>query len=246
MSTTELMKAEQTAVVAAPAAIPADMAAMIERLALSPDVDVAKLDALIRLNERVMDRAAEAEFNAAFVPMQAELGTIPELSKTDKTSYAAREDIIDRARPVLGKYGFGLSFRTEWPAAKTVKVVGILTHTAGHSRTSEFISEADASGSKNAIQALGSTVEYGRRYTTVDLLNIVTRKADDDGQRAARAEGPDGYEDWWTDMTATAANGGAALEAAWNASKKLFKEFTLNKRKAEWIALKAKASKVTA
>lgn len=226
-------------------ALAPDLASMVERALTDPNFDVTKLDALIRLNERVMDRAAEAEFNAAFVPMQADLQTIPELSKTDKTSYAAREDIVDRARPVLGRHGFGLSFRTEWPGSKTVRVVGILTHTAGHSRTSEFIAEADQTGSKNAIQALGSTVEYGRRYTTVDLLNIVTRKADDDGQRSGQPGAPDGFDDWWTDMQATAGEGGSSLEDAWKKSPKGLKEFTLNHRKSEWAALKAKAAKVT-
>lgn len=243
---TELMQHPPTEITAQRSnALAPDLASMVERALTDPNFDVTKLDALIRLNERVMDRAAEAEFNAAFVPMQAELQTIPELSKTDKTSYAAREDIIDRARPVLGKHGFGLSFRTEWPGPKMVKVVGILTHTAGHSRTSEFIAEADQTGSKNAIQALGSTVEYGRRYTTVDLLNIVTRKADDDGQRSGQPGAPDGFDDWWTDMQATASEGGSALEDAWKKSPKALKEFTLNHRKAEWGQIKAKAAKVT-
>ncbi len=226
--------------------MPSEMAAMIERLATNPDVDVTKLDALIRLNERVMDRAAEAEFNAAFVLMQAELGTIPELSKTDKTTYAAREDIVDVARPVLGRHGFGLSFQTQWPGAKTVKVVGILTHAAGHSRQTEFIAEADQTGSKNAIQALGSTVEYGRRYTTVDLLNIVTRKADDDGNRAARTEKPAppaGYDDWLADMVAAADEGYKAFSDAWNKSAKDRRDY-INKHDKQAInSLRAKAQK---
>src|SRR6185295_6009416 len=50
----------------------------------------------------------------------------------------------------------------------------------GHERTSEFLADADTSGSKNAIQARGSAVSYGHRYTTKDLLNITTREAADD------------------------------------------------------------------
>lgn len=243
---TELVTKSDAALIVRANALPPDMAALIERVLTDPTADVSKLDALIKLNERVMDRAAEAEFHAAFVPMQAQLQTVRELSRTDKTSYAAREDIVDIARPVLAEHGFGLSFRTEWPSARTVKVVGILTHTAGFSRTSEFLAEADATGSKNAIQALGSAVEYGRRYTTVDLLNIVTRKADDDGERTGHASAPEGFALWWDDLSSTADEGSAALEAAWKQSPKAIKEYTLNKRKSEWSALKSKAAKVHA
>lgn len=245
MSTDLIVKPDE-AVTTQRAALAPDLAVMFERVLTDASVDVAKLDALIRLNERVMDRAAEADFNAAFVPMQAELQTIKELSKTDKGTYAAREDIVDVSRPVLGRYGFGLSFRTEWPGPKTVKVVGILTHTSGHSRTSEFLADADQTGSKNAIQALGSAVEYGRRYTTVDLLNIVTRKADDDGQRAASAPEPEGFASRWDDISAAADEGTPALEEAWGKAPRLFKEFVQNHRKAEWSKLKAKAAKVRA
>jgi hypothetical protein len=38
----------------------------------------------------------------------------------------------------------------------------------------------DSSGSKNAVQAIGSTTSYGRRYAASMLLNIVTRGEDDD------------------------------------------------------------------
>lgn len=243
MSTDLIVKPDE-AVTTQRAALAPDLAVMFERVLTDASIDVSKLDALIRLNERVMDRAAEADFNAAFVPMQAELQTIKELSKTDKGTYAAREDIVDVSRPVLGRYGFGLSFRTEWPGPKTVKVVGILTHTSGHSRTSEFLADADQTGSKNAIQALGSAVEYGRRYTTVDLLNIVTRKADDDGQRSSQVAAPDGFDLCWKALEGAATGGAAELEAAWGKTQRPIKEFVLNHRKAEWAALKSSAQKV--
>ncbi len=45
----------------------------------------------------------------------------------------------------------------------------------------------DATGSKNAVQAIGSSTAYGRRYTACALLNISSRlsaDADDDGKAA--------------------------------------------------------------
>ena len=45
----------------------------------------------------------------------------------------------------------------------------------------------DTSGSKNAIQAVGSSISYGKRYTAGALLNLTSRGEDDDGIAAATA-----------------------------------------------------------
>jgi hypothetical protein len=134
--------------------------------------------------------------------MQAEIPTIAERGKTDKTTYATLEDIIAAVRPVLHKHGFALSHETDWPDPKTVKVIGILQHKDGHSRRSVFLSAADTTGSKNAIQALGSAMSYGRRYTSMDLLNITTRALDDDGGATGKPAPPEGYAEWLGEMSA--------------------------------------------
>lgn len=217
------------------------MLPMIERLAAMPEFDVAKLEKLIEMQERILDRNAESAFNAAFADMQADIPTITEKKKTDKGKYAPREDIVEVVRPILKRFGFSLSFRTEWPEKKLVKVVGILTHREGHARMSEFLSEADQSGSKNAVQALGSTVEYGRRYTTTDLLNIASRGADDDGERASAPEPPAGFEEWLMDMETVASEGLTKLQDTWNKSKREYREYTTRHRRDQWDALKRKA-----
>ena len=56
---------------------------------------------------------------------------------------------------------------------------GDLTHARGHSEKVWLQASRDDSGNKNAIQALGSTISYGRRYTTCDLLNITSRLPQD-------------------------------------------------------------------
>ena len=139
---------KQVALVPAAEAPPADgFVAMVERLASNPQVDVAKLERLLDMQERILNRGAESAFNTAFAQMQGEVETVIERGRTDKGAYAKLEDIIDTVRPVLQRHGFSLSYRTEWPE-KRVRVVGILTHAAGHARTSEFLADADTSGSK--------------------------------------------------------------------------------------------------
>lgn len=201
---------------------------MFERLATNKDVDVAKLEKLIQLQEHILAHEARAAFNRAFSAMQAEIPAIVETASGDggKWHYAPLEDIQKAVRPILERHGFGLSFRTEW-LDRQIKVIGILTHRDGHERTSEFVADADGSGSKNAIQARGSAVSYGRRYTTRDLLNITTRGADDDGHTAVPPKSetpkpptthPAGYLAWLDGLRAAAMRGTAALEAAWDAA----------------------------
>jgi hypothetical protein len=214
---------------------------MFERLAKDPAVDVDKLQRLIDMQKDILRVDAEAAFNASFVQMQPKIPTIAEKAKTDKTTYAPLEDIIEIVRPILSAHNFTLSFRTEWPEPQTVKVTGILTHQQGHSRTSEFIASADKSGSKNDIQAYGSSVSYGKRYTTKDLLCIVTRKEDDDGTKAGAADrkSPDGFGKWLEHMKGTVAkNGVQAVSAAWENSDPAFRKHI---KVVDWEAIKADA-----
>jgi hypothetical protein len=205
-----------------------------ERLATNKDVDVAKLERLIAMQKDILAHEARAAFNRAFASMQSEIPSIVERSQGDggKWSYAPLEDIQTIVRPILERHGFGLSFRTEWPD-RQIKVIGILTHRDGHERTSEFLAEADTSGSKNAIQARGSAVAYGRRYTTKDLLNITTRGADTDGVAPrpvametpkAPTTHPAGYLAWLDTLRQTAMLGTAALERAWYEAPKAFRQ----------------------
>lgn len=221
----------------------ANLVLMFERLATNPDVDVAKLERLIAMQERILAHNAEAAFNSAFAVMQAQIPTITEKGVTNNGKYAKLEDIVDVVRPILSLHGFSLGFRTEWPDKATVRVIGILTHRDGHSRQSEFLSSADSSGNKNAIQGLGSAVSYGHRYTTKDLLNITSRGEDDNGQATGRstAPAPAGYDDWLTDLTAAADTGYAALEKAFKASKPEFRDYCTKRDAISLAKLKTKA-----
>lgn len=233
----------EKAVALLPAAPGDPVVQMIERLAANPDVDVTKLERLIEMQKDILLVNAKAAFNAAFSRMQSDLPTVDERGRGDKgSSYAELEDIIEAVRPVLGRHGFSLSHRSEF-TDKTVKVIGILTHEQGYSRESEFLSAADTSGSKNAIQALGSAVSYGRRYTTKDLLNIATRREDDDGKKSGTAAQPEGFATWMEDMRAASLMGVKALEKAWGNAPKEFKQAI---RALDWEELKVVARKAGA
>ena len=227
------------------------LAVVIERLAANPSVDVAKLEKIIDLQERILRHEAEAAFNAAFAAMQPEIPVIIEHQIGDggKWSYAPLEDIVAPLRPILARHGFSLSHETQWPDGKTIKVIGHLTHRNGHARRSEFQSQADNSGSKNTIQALGSSVAYGKRYTTKDLLCIVTKGEDDDGETSEKnkqPESPEGYDAWFATLEGIVTEGMPAFSAAWNKSPENFRSFLSKTAPKVLAALKTKAGKVRA
>lgn len=159
---------------------------VIERAATNPQVDIDKMERLIQMQERIMDRNAKAAYSAALASMQPELPVIKErgaidLGRGPKQKYALWEDINDAIKPVLAKYGFALTFRTGQADGK-ITVTGILTHREGHSEETTMHLPADTSGSKNAVQAVGSSTSYGKRYTATALLNLTSRGEDDDGK----------------------------------------------------------------
>lgn len=167
---------------------------VFERMARDPKLTVEKLGELIRLQREIMDTEAKAAFEAAYARMKPEIpaiekrGIIRNKEGKIQSRYSKYEDIRDVVDPILLRHGFHTHNATEWPETGTLEVVSYLTHDRGHSRESRFRTTADASGGKNAIQGLGSGVSYGKRYTLIDLLAIVCKGQDDDGQAHGRAE----------------------------------------------------------
>jgi|GEM_PF-588120 len=162
---------------------------VIERAARDPNVDIAKMERLFELHERVQARNAKIAYNTALAELQPLLPVISErgkiLNRNNETqsTYAYWEDVNEAIRPLLAEHGFGLSFRTG-KAGSDITVTGILSHRDGHSEETTISLPADGSGSKNAVQAVASSTSYGKRYTAFALLNITTKGEDDDGKSA--------------------------------------------------------------
>ncbi len=182
----EIKGIQDKSVALVPSAVPMSI---LERLAKDRTVDVGKLERIIELQKDLRSVDAKMQFDSAFTDMQAELPTIRKRGQIKvgaqvRSLYAKLEDIHQAVKPILVAHGFSLRHRTEWPADKpgTIRVIGILAHRAGHSEESAFESPSDASDHRSFIQSMGSTVSYGRRYTTIDLLNLTLVGFDNDGQ----------------------------------------------------------------
>lgn len=198
---------------AEPIEVMAGLLAVIERAARDPNVDIDKMERLLQMQERVQERNAKTAYFEAMSAMQPNLPTIDENGNIKNKSggvqstYALWEDINEVIKPILSEYGFSLTFRGR-NTDREVTTVGVLTHCLGYSETSEISLPRDESGSKNIVQSIGSSKSYGKRYAAFDLLNITTRKEDDDGYSTgqprsklekavdAPVKGERGHPDW--------------------------------------------------
>ena len=157
---------------------------VIERAVLNPQVDIDKMERLLQMQERVLDRQALMAYSAAMAAMQTELPSIVERGQGNNGAYATLEDIVDTVRPIMQKHGFAVSFRIQ-TQERGIQITGVLMHQEGHREETSMLLPADTSGSKNAVQAFGSSTSYGKRYVLCALLNITTRGQDDNGHAAA-------------------------------------------------------------
>ncbi|MFW4681558.1 ERF family protein [Pseudomonas aeruginosa] len=153
---------------------------VIQKAASDPSCDIEKLERLMAMHERMQAKQAEQQYTEALAAMQQELPAIAERGDANgRYSYALWEDINERLKPILAKHGFALTFRTP-RNEKGVEVEGVLSHRGGHSERTSMLLPADTSGNKSAVQAVASSVSYGKRYTAGALLNYTTHGEDDD------------------------------------------------------------------
>lgn len=157
---------------------------LIEKIALDPNADVSKLEKMIELQERVMDRQAKEQFNAAMLSFQIEKPILEKASKGHNSKYAKLEYIQSVIEPVLRKFGLFVRWSTSATQSGKTRVTCICSHVGGHSETSSMDVNPDKGGSKSEIQADGSAISYAQRYTMRSLLGLVIAE-DTDGQTKA-------------------------------------------------------------
>lgn len=165
------------------------MIQMIQRAAADPAVDVDKMERLMQMHERFVDRSASAAFNAAMVRAQRRIGPVYRSSFNTQTSsgYAKLEDIDKKISPEYTDEGFSLSFGTEdSPLAGHLRVVCDVMHEQGHTKRYHMDLPLDAAGiagkvNKTGVHAHGSTNSYARRYLTMNIFNVVLTNEDNDG-----------------------------------------------------------------
>lgn len=153
--------------------------AMIER-AVAAGASIETIEKLMGLQERFEANQARKAFNEAISEAKARVRPVVR-NKTGHNSkkYADFAAIASAVDPILADLGLSYRFRTE--QGERINVTCILSHRDGHQETTTLAGPPDASGSKNAIQAIGSTLTYLQRYSLVQMLGLAASD-DDDGK----------------------------------------------------------------
>lgn len=165
---------------------------VIARAARDPNVDIDKMERLLAMQERVINREAEQAFNVAMNAAQAEMRPIAANASNPQTRsrYATFDKLDGAMRPIYTSHGFSLSFdEGDSPKPEHVRVLCYVSHIAGHTRTYHRDMPADGKGAKGGdvmtkTHAAGAAGSYGARYLLKGIFNISVGEEDKDGNTA--------------------------------------------------------------
>lgn len=158
----------------------------IERMACNPSVDIEKLERMLVMQEKVLDREARMAYSSAMAAAQGEFPIIPKNGKIVvkgvlRSKYSTYEDVKAATAPILSKYNLSTDFKPITVDGRFT-VRGCVRHSGGHEEVVEMPLPMDTSGAKNEIQSVGSTISFGMRYCIKMLLDVASSEHDDDGQ----------------------------------------------------------------
>jgi hypothetical protein len=215
--------------------------------ALQKGASLEQVEKMMELQERWEANEARKAYVAAMAEFKR---NPPEIFKRkavefttrdgDTTSYkhATLGDVTSAVIDGLAQHGISHRWDTKQEGGRII-VTCILTHSLGHSESTSLEGAPDASGKKNGIQQVASTITYLQRYTLLSASGLAAKDvADDDG--AGAAPRPDVPEELLA-LAREAALGGWKSLAAWIKSR------TPEERKAlepESASLKAAAKAV--
>jgi ERF superfamily len=167
---------------------------ILERCLRDPSIDLAKLEKMVDLHERMSRWNAETAFNNAMADAQSQIRRVATDKENTQTrgsryaSYAAMDAII---RPVYAEQGFSLQFGTSEGAPENCVRVVCDVAKGGHVKRFHIDMPADGKGARGndvmtRTHATGSAVTYGRRYLLSMIFNVAVGEGDDDGNGASR------------------------------------------------------------
>lgn len=168
--------------------------AMMLQAAIERGTDMDQLTKLMDLQERWEANEARKAYVRAMAEFKSEPLKVTK-SKTvsfgngGRTAYthATLADVVEAVVHALSAHGLSHRWETK-QENNLVTVACVITHDMGHSERTELSAPADSSGSKNNIQAIGSTVTYLQRYTLMAATGLAAKDMDDDGRTAAPAD----------------------------------------------------------
>ncbi|HHS83675.1 MAG TPA: hypothetical protein ENK38_01960 [Gammaproteobacteria bacterium] len=155
---------------------------------MQPDVLQQMLDIQTQYEKNEAEKAfhrALAEFKQHEIRLEKDKLVSFEMNNGGTKSY--RHTTLGYAlqiiNPLLSQSGLSLTWETsqDMTSGGLITVTCVLSHAMGYSKSTSLSASPDASGNKNSIQAVGSTISYLQRYTAFALTGVASTDQDDDG-----------------------------------------------------------------
>ena len=184
-----LREADSVAVVPPGESAASSMMNFIAFAVRDPTVDVAKLDALLRMQREVAADDAKAQFFRALHACQAEMprvkknGLIELGAGKGAIPFGKEEDLDEVTAPIRARHGFSITIDNPVRNEYGMQWVATHRHIAGHSEQNGMWLPADKGPGRNGLQEVGSTESYATRYLLRAFFKIVYEGKDDDGKR---------------------------------------------------------------
>lgn len=161
--------------------------APIVHLIASGQMSTEQVEKMMELQERWEANEARKAYNKAMTRFRENLRPAHKSGKNAhlRTTYATFDDIVQAVSGPLGDAGFSYSFKQEQSERQAVTVTCTITHSGGHSESTQLTTTIEGNKGINNLQALGLSVSYLKRYTLSALTGVATE--DSDGQPPAPA-----------------------------------------------------------
>ena len=157
-------------------------AALLE-IAINQNADLDRLEKLMEMQQRWEDNEARKAYVTAMAGFQAEGITIIKDKEGHNSKYASLSHTLESIGKALQAHGLTHSWKTDQRDG-LITVTCCVTHQLGHKECTSMFASPDSSGSKNNIQAIGSTVSYLQRYTLYAVLGLASKEDDTDGGKS--------------------------------------------------------------
>lgn len=164
----------------------------IFQLAIEKQGTAETLEKLMGIRRELNAEQSKRAFDAALAAMQAEMPVIEKRKFGAKNAYkyAPLDDIVSQVQPLLHRHGFSFTVTSE-VEKDWVKAICKVTHSGGHSDSSEFKCPVDGRNPMmNDPQRYAGSLTFCKRYAFCNAFGILTGDEDNDGTTKPKANVP--------------------------------------------------------
>jgi len=161
---------------------------IVQKMSEDPDFDIDKVKEMIEIKRGLDADVARKAFNLAVAEFKRNPPVVVRdmLNKQYGSTYASIAAVVNTTNAALAPHGLNASWDVVEQTKEGMRVACILSHSLGHEKRVEIWGPMDASGQKNPLQQVKSTMTYLKIATFEAVTGIASREGnqDDDGNGA--------------------------------------------------------------